>query len=89
MDKDGVAYLVAEPDSWTNQPDPNDVPWTGMYVFRSADDGGSWSSIPVILEERQAGDDKQWATADNNPSSKFYGWVFAVWGASTPLFFCP
>ncbi len=87
MDKDGVAYLVAEPDSWTNQPDPNDVLSTGMYVFRSADDGGSWSSIPVILEERQAGDDKQWATADNNPSSKFYGWVYAVWGASTPLFF--
>jgi hypothetical protein len=37
--------------------------------------------------EREAGDDKQWATADNNQSSLHYGNVYAVWGADTPLFF--
>jgi hypothetical protein len=85
---DGTAYLVAEPDSWTNLPDPNDVLSTGMYVFRSTDGGASWSSIPVLLEDREAGDDKQWATADNNQfSSPHYGNVYAVWGADTPLFF--
>ena len=87
IDKDGVAYLVAEPDLWTDRPDPDDVLSTGMYVFRSTDHGASWLPAPVILEDRQAGDDKQWATTDNNLSSEFYGWVYAVWAANTPLFF--
>ncbi len=87
MDLDGVAYLVAEPDTWTEQPYPNDIVSQGMDIFRSTDGGASWSSIPRLLVEREAGDDKQWATADNNQSSLHYGNVYAVWGADTPLFF--
>lgn len=87
MDENGIAYLVAEPDVWTNKPFPNDIVSQGMYVFRSHDGGATWSPIPVPLVQRQAGDDKQWATADNNSSSKFHGNVYAVWAAGTPLWF--
>jgi hypothetical protein len=87
MDRDGVAYLVAEPDRWTTQPPPNDVISTGMAVFQSMDSGQTWSTSPWMLENREAGDDKQWATADNNSSSEYWGSVYAVWGANTPLFF--
>ncbi|MBV9403857.1 MAG: exo-alpha-sialidase, partial [Acidobacteriaceae bacterium] len=79
--------LVAEPDKWTGPAFPQDIISQGMFVFNSTDGGASWSPIPVPLEQRQAGDDKQWATADNNPSSKFHGTVYAVWGANTPLWF--
>lgn len=79
MDLDGVAYLVAEPDTWTGQPFPNDILSHGMDVFRSTDGGASWSSIPRLLVEREAGDDKQWAAADNT-SSPYSGSVYAVWG---------
>src|SRR5579863_8084517 len=87
MDSNGVAYLIAEPDIWTDLPGSGDVVSTGMYAFRSTDGGASWSSIPVLLEDRQAGDDKQWATADNNEGSAFKGRVYAIWAAGTPLFF--
>jgi hypothetical protein len=94
MDRNGTAYLVAEPDIWTTQPDPNDVLSIGMAVFGSTDQGASWSNpaspvekLPWLLDSLEDGADKQWATADNNPSSKFYGSVYVVWGADTPLFF--
>src|SRR5271165_4010791 len=87
MDKDGNGYLVAEPDVWANPKPGPDVISNGMSVFRSTNGGASWSSLPRWLVERDAGDDKQWATADNSPSSNYYGSVYAVWGANTPLFF--
>ncbi len=94
MDRDGKAYLVAEPDTWTSQPDPNDVLSNGMAVFGSTDHGASWANpavplekLPWLLDSQEDGADKQWATADNNSSSPFWGSVYVVWGANTPLFF--
>jgi len=94
MDNNGTAYLVAEPDVWTNLPDPNDVLSVGMAVFGSENQGASWSNpavptekLPWMLDNREDGADKQWATADNSSSSKFFGSVYVVWGADTPLFF--
>ena len=44
MDQNGTAYLVVEPDIWTNQADPNDVVSVGMAAFGSTDQGASWSN---------------------------------------------
>ena len=94
MDQNGTAYLVVEPDIWTNQPDPNDVVSVGMAVFGSTDQGASWSNpasplekLPWMLDSQEDGADKQWATADNSSYNKFFGSVYVVWGANTPLFF--
>src|SRR5262249_51521860 len=47
--------------------------------------GQSWQN-PVHLHTGST-DDKQWITSDMNPSSPFYGRVYAVWGANQPVGF--
>ncbi len=49
MDQNGTAYLVAEPDIWTTQPDPNDVLSIGMAVF-----GSTAKTHPGLTQPRRS-----------------------------------
>ena len=74
--KDGNAYLVALPFG----PDTDEKPLKGMAAYTSSDGGMRWSSPKMIHEsEENELDDKQWAAGDVNPTSPYYGNVYAVW----------
>src|SRR5260221_425204 len=90
FDNFGNAFLMGEPIKWRSselgQPPSNEIDTTGMYVYKSSDGGQNWS-IPTPLHVGDLSDDKSWIACDNNPSSRFYGRVYAAWGASSPLRF--
>jgi hypothetical protein len=77
----GNAYLIVEPLTFG----PTDIAGIGMYVYKSKNGGKTWQ-VPVQLHPDST-DDKQWIDADTNPGSPYYGNVYAVWGANTPLRF--
>lgn len=49
----------------------------GIVIYKSTDGGQTWSAPNPI--HNSAGDDKQWAAGDGNPTSPFHGRVYAVW----------
>jgi hypothetical protein len=75
-DKD-IVYLVSLPF----MPDPE--PIIGIAVYQSTDGGKTWDSPKLIHKSIDPAnnrvDDKQWAVGDNNPSSPYFGNVYAVW----------
>jgi hypothetical protein len=70
-DDKGNAYLVALPYAL---PGPRLI---GIAVYKSLDGGLTWSS-PILIHENNR-DDKQWAAADTNPDSPYYGNIYAAW----------
>jgi hypothetical protein len=77
FDNAGAAYDIALPFG------PGaDTPLIGIAVYRSPDGGRTWSRPLLIHESNQ--DDKQGAVGDTNPSSPFYGNVYAAWDDGTP-----
>jgi hypothetical protein len=81
FDAAGNAYLIVEPLKY----DRGSIITIGMYVYTSTDGGRTWEN-PVQLH-LGADDDKQWIEADTSPMSPYFGTVYAVWGAPTPLRF--
>lgn len=74
-------YLVAL--AGTNPPIFDTI---GIAVYKSADGGKNWGSPDLI--HTSPGDDKQWAAGDNrNPSSPYYGRIYAVWDDGTEMRF--
>jgi hypothetical protein len=57
----------------------------GITVYKSSDGGRTWGA-PTLIHSG-SGDDKQWATGDNNPASPHYGNVYAVWDNGSQLAF--
>lgn len=87
FDSLGHAWLIAEPLLITVNPDGSeDLVGQGMYLYKSTDGGQIWSQ-PMPLHPKDKDDDKQWIACDVKPSSPFYGNIYAVWGASSPLRF--
>ena len=80
FDAFGHAYLIVEPLKF----DAN-LTGMGMFVFKSLDGGHTWGT-PVQLHPDST-DDKQWLTSDTSPTSPYYGAIYAVWAANTPLRF--
>ena len=79
FDNAGNAYLVALPF-------PAAGPETlGIAVYKSSDGGRSWSAPNFI--HPSTGDDKQSAAGDGNPTSPFYGNVYAAWDDGSTLRF--
>jgi hypothetical protein len=72
----GIAYLVALPFK-QGTPTNNAGDMIGIAVYRSTDEGRSWSD-PVLIHS-SSGDDKQWVLGDVNPTSPHCGNVYAVW----------
>jgi hypothetical protein len=83
-DNMGNAFLVALPFS-PGTPTDFTGPVIGIAVYKSSDGGQSWS--PPNLIHASAGDDKQWAAADNSPASPYQGNVYAVWDNGSQLAF--
>jgi hypothetical protein len=85
-DKMDIVYLVALAGKPVQ--DPNDPKKTtqvpiGIAVYKSIDGGGTWSPPQIIHNSVDVKgnrvDDKQWAIGDNNPSSDYFGRVYAAW----------
>lgn len=51
--------------------------FAGMYSHYSADMGGTWTTAYTISSDQP--EDKGGTTIDNNPSSPFYGRIYAAW----------
>jgi hypothetical protein len=79
-DNRGDAYLVALPVTALNA----DATF-GMAVYESTDGGRSWGAPKLI--HQSPGDDKQWATEDNNPLSPHFGNVYVAWDDGSNLAF--
>ncbi|MGF6921541.1 sialidase family protein [Paraburkholderia sp. 40] len=76
----GNVYLVGL--SGNNPPTFDTV---GIVIYQSSDGGQTWSApLPI---HNSAGDDKQWAAGDTNPSSPFHGRVYAVWDDGSDMRF--
>jgi hypothetical protein len=87
FDAFGNAFMVGEPFRYVyTEPEPNDLPTIGMYVYKSTDGGLHWS-FPVPLHVGDVNDDKSWIACDNNPASPYYGNIYVAWGAKSPLRF--
>lgn len=71
-----VGLLGRNPPTWNT---------IGMAVYKSADGGQTWGNANVI--HSSAGDDKQWAAGDANPSSPFHGRVYACWDDGSTMRF--
>src|SRR5690242_14990600 len=78
----GLAYLVALPFKQGTPPN-NAGPQIGIAVYRSTDEGRSWSD-PVLIHSSSS-DDKQWVLGDVNPTSPYCGNVYAVWDDGSGL----
>ncbi|HET7283811.1 MAG TPA: sialidase family protein [Nitrososphaeraceae archaeon] len=93
--KKDIVNLVAlpfKPVKITDPDNPDDpekattitVP-TGIAVYQSTDGGNTWGSPTMIHQSVDPPpngdrvDDKQWAVGDNNPSSPYFGRVYAAW----------
>jgi hypothetical protein len=77
FDNAGAAYEVALPFG------PGaDASLIGIAIYRSPDGGRTWG--PPLLIHESSGDDKQGVVGDNNPSSPFYGNVYAAWDDGEP-----
>jgi hypothetical protein len=83
-DNAGNAYLVALP---FGQGTPTDYtgPLIGIAVYKSSDGGRTWGAPKLI--HQSGGDDKQWAAGDLNPTSPYYGNVYAAWDNGSNLAF--
>jgi hypothetical protein len=57
----------------------------GITIYQSNDGGRTWGAPKLI--HSSPGDDKQWATGDNNPASPRYGNVYAVWDEGSQMGF--
>jgi hypothetical protein len=80
-DDAGNCYLAALPF-----PGPNSRFQTlGIAVYRSGDGGRTWSAPNFI--HRSTADDKQWATSDRSPGSRFQGHVYLAWDDGSQLAF--
>ena len=77
----GNAYLMVEPLTFGAA----SIIGMGMYVYKSKDGGKNWD--PPVQLHPDSSDDKQWIDADANPGSPYYGNIYAVWAAYTPLRF--
>lgn len=55
----------------------SDFDLRGMVVYKSTDGGRTWG-VPNHIHNVH-GDDKQWAVGDVNPTSAYYGRVYACW----------
>ena len=86
FDNLGNAFLVAEPWRYVVRNGVKDLEGMGMYVYKSADGGQTWSA-PGVLHPSDIKDDKQWIVSDLNPGSPFYGNIYVCWAASAPLRF--
>jgi hypothetical protein len=77
QDGEDIVYLVSLPFT------PNDGPIIGIAVYQSKDGGRTWGAPKLIHESvdpaNNREDDKQWSVGDNNPSSHYFGNVYAVW----------
>jgi len=78
-DNAGNCYLVALPIG------PGADSTIGIAIYRSSDGGRTWSAPNLI--HSSGGDDKQWAVADTNPASAYYGSVYAAWDDGSTLRF--
>jgi hypothetical protein len=67
----GNCYLAALP--WTE----GALAGLGIAIYKSSDGGRTWGSPNLI--HASGLDDKQWATGDRNPRSRFYGNVYVAW----------
>jgi hypothetical protein len=87
FDHFGNCFLVGEPLRFNRDKvgTSEDLTGLGMVVYRSSDGGASWQE-PIQLTTDTT-DDKQWVICDNNHYSPYYGNVYVVWGASSPLRF--
>jgi hypothetical protein len=83
FDDFGNAFLVGEPIRFQQG---GQIDTVGMYVYKSTDNGLTWGA-PKALHVGDLSDDKAWIASDNTPSSLFYGHVYIVWGAGSPLRF--
>ncbi|AOI73812.1 hypothetical protein WI29_18480 [Burkholderia ubonensis] len=68
----GGVYLVG---LLGNNPPTFDT--VGIVIYKSPDGGQTWGAPRLI--HSSAGDDKQWAAGDANPTSPYRGRVYAVW----------
>lgn len=87
FDHFGNCFLVGEPLRFNRDKvgTSDDLTGLGMVVYKSSDGGVSWQN-PIQLTT-DTNDDKQWVICDNNYFSPYYGNVYVVWGASSPLRF--
>jgi len=81
FDAAGNAYLIVEPLSYP----AGEYNTIGIYVYKSTDGGATWRK-PAMLHH-DSHDDKMWIEADTSAVSPFFGRVYAVWAANTPLRF--
>jgi len=87
FDSLGHAWLIAEPLVITvDSDDKEHMVGQGMYLYKSTDGGQNWSQ-PIPLHPGDSADDKQWIACDVNPSSPYYGNIYCIWGALSPLRF--
>jgi hypothetical protein len=77
-DNSGNAYVVGLPFG------PG-LSIIGITIYQSIDGGRTWGAPKLI--HSSSGDDKQWATGDNNPASPHYGNVYAVWDDGSQMGF--
>ena len=80
-DDAGNCYLAALPFPGPSSP----FSTLGIAVYRSADGGLTWS-LPNFIH-KSTGDDKQWATSDRTPTSRFFGHVYLAWDDGSSLAF--
>ena len=80
-DNAGNCYLVALPFPSTTSP----YSTLGIAVYKSSDGGRTWS--PPNFIHQSTGDDKQWATGDRNPRSRYFGNVYVAWDDGSKLAF--
>jgi hypothetical protein len=78
-----AAFMVGEPVKFKPG---GEIDTIGMYIYKSTDGGATWGK-PKPLHVGDLSDDKSWIACDNNPASPFFGRVYVVWGASSPLRF--
>jgi hypothetical protein len=78
FDSAGNLFLVALPFA------PNDGSAHSIAIYKSSDGGRTWGDPQVI---HVGSDDKQWAGADLNPASPFFGNVYAVWSDGSSMRF--
>lgn len=83
FDSFGNAFMVGEPIKYQAG---GEIDTTGMFVYKSTDGGLHWSQ-PTPLHVGDLSDDKSWIACDNSPQSPYFGHVYIVWGAGSPLRF--
>jgi uncharacterized repeat protein (TIGR01451 family) len=79
---DTVYYATLGFQDFRTPPTPDKCDVGGLYVYRSDDDGRTWTlpaSGPAIPNTQTIFRDKEYIAVDSNPSSPHAGTVYMVW----------